>query len=240
MLWNWSNIWHFFTFQALPYIVITVLILGSILRWILAPYTWKTQSSELLGSKTSLWWGANLFHFGVIMLFIGHVFGLFTPVWFLDAIGLTPPVHQMTEVIAGGIAAAMTITGLIILLCRRTFNSRIRISSRVSDWIVDWLLIIVLCLGIGSLIYGAIYDQSGAKLVVLGNWAKSLMDFNPDAWRIMEQAPTWEKFHIVCGLLVFLIVPFTRLVHIWSGFFSPLYLFRDRQIMRRGGKIYND
>lgn len=70
--------WHFLIFGVLPYVVIAVLVLGSLARFVLAPYSWKSQSSEILDKK-DIFWGANLFHIGVIFLFCGHCFGLFTP-----------------------------------------------------------------------------------------------------------------------------------------------------------------
>lgn len=238
MVWNWSDIWHFLVFQATPYAIISILIVASILRWVLAPYSWKTQSSQILGSGGSLFVGANLFHFGVVLLFCGHFFGLFTPKEWLDAIGLTPPIHQMTEVIMGGFAATLSIIGILILACRRWFNSRVRRSSRMSDHLVLIVLIFTLIFGLTSLLDGFFDDPSGVELVTFGNWAKALVTFQPDAWKNMVAAPIWQKIHISLGLLVFLLVPFTRLVHIWSGFFSPTYLIRPHQIMRTSEKTY--
>lgn len=86
---NFTLVWHFLIFGVLPYVVIAVLVVGSLLRFILAPYSWKSQSSEILDKK-DLFWGANLFHIGVIFLFCGHCFGLFTPTAWLNAVGLTP------------------------------------------------------------------------------------------------------------------------------------------------------
>lgn len=93
--------WHFLIFGVLPYVVIAVLVLGSLARFVLAPYSWKSQSSEILDKK-DIFWGANLFHIGVIFLFCGHCFGLFTPTEWLNAAGLTPRLHQMMEIICGG------------------------------------------------------------------------------------------------------------------------------------------
>lgn len=97
---NFTLVWHFLIFGVLPYVVIAVLVVGSLLRFILAPYSWKSQSSEILDKK-DLFWGANLFHIGVIFLFFGHCFGLFTPTAWLNAVGLTPRLHQWMEIIAG-------------------------------------------------------------------------------------------------------------------------------------------
>ena len=122
---NFTLVWHFLIFGVLPYVVIAVLVVGSLLRFILAPYSWKSQSSEILDKK-DLFWGANLFHIGVIFLFCGHCFGLFTPTAWLNAVGLTPRLHQWMEIIAGGASAALAIAGLLLLTWRRPIQRSVR------------------------------------------------------------------------------------------------------------------
>lgn len=232
---NWTLIWHYLIFGVLPYVVMAVLVVGSIARFVLAPYSWKSQSSEIL-DKRGLTLGANLFHLGVIFLFCGHCFGLFTPTWLLNDIGLTPRIHQMLEIIAGGLSALVAITGLLILTCRRLFNERVRTSSRPSDFLVLFLLIAVIVLGICCVINSYEYDRSGATIILFGEWVRGLFTFDPNAWQLILQVPDWQKWHIFTGLMIFLIVPFTRLIHIWSGYFTPFYLLRPHQIMRTNGK----
>lgn len=232
---NWTLTWHFLIYQVLPYVVIAVLIVGSLARYIVAPYSWKSQSSEIL-DKSSLNWGANLFHIGVIFLLGGHIIGLYTPSALLEASGITPRMHQMLEIIMGGISATIAISGLIILTGRRLFNPRVRISSRKSDFLVLFILLAVILFGIASIINSYEYDRSGATLILFRDWASGIFTFDPNAWKNLLYVPCWQKWHIFIGLLVFLIVPFTRLVHAWSGYFTPLYLMRPHQIMRANGK----
>ena len=234
-MYSWTLIWHFLIFGVLPYVVIAVLILGSLARYILAPYSWKSQSSEILDKK-QLTWGANLFHIGVIFLFCGHCFGLFTPTQWLNAIGLTPRIHQMLEIIAGGISALLAITGLFLLTWRRISDDRVRAASRPSDFLVLFMLIAVVILGICCVVNSYEYDRSGATIILFGEWVRGLFTFDPTAWQKILDVPDWQKWHIFFGLMIFLIVPFTRLVHIWSGYFTPLYLLRPHQIMRANGK----
>lgn len=232
---SFTLVWHFAIFGVLPYIVAAVLICGSLARWILAPYTWKSQSSEIL-DKGSLTWGANIFHIGVIFLFFGHCMGLFTPTYVLDAVGLTPRLHQDLEIVAGGISCILAMIGILILFARRLFNERVRISSRKSDFLVLTILLVVLLLGAACVIDSALYDRSGATIIYLGEWFRGLWTFDPNAWKLMLNVPDWQKWHIFVGLIVFLIVPFTRLIHIWSGYATPFFLLRPHQIMRINGK----
>lgn len=222
---------HFLIYGALPYIVMAVLFVGSIGRFILAPYTWKSQSSQIL-DRHEIMWGANLFHIGVIFLFCGHCAGLFTPPEVLDAFGLTPPIHQMVEIFTGGFFAILALIGIGMLIARRLGNPRVRISSRSSDFLVLALILLVLALGVCCIINAYFTDRSGKDIVIFGEWVRGLFTFNPSAWTLMLDVPIWQKLHIFVGLLIFLVVPFTRLIHIWSGYLSPLYLIRPPQIMR--------
>lgn len=227
---------HFLVFGVLPYVVIAVLVVGSLARWILAPYSWKSQSSEILDKK-DLWWGANLFHIGVILLFCGHCFGLFTPTQWLNAVGLTPRLHQWMEIIAGGFSAFLAVLGLVILTWRRLTNERVREASRPSDFWVLFMLLLVVILGICCVVNSYFTDRSGATIVLFGQWVRGLFTFDYEAWQKILVVPQWQKWHIFFGLVVFLMVPFTRLVHVWSGYLTPFYLFRSHQIMRANSKV---
>lgn len=232
---NFTLVWHFLIFGVLPYVVIAVLVVGSLLRFILAPYSWKSQSSEILDKK-DLFWGANLFHIGVIFLFCGHCFGLFTPTAWLNAVGLTPRLHQWMEIIAGGASAALAIAGLLLLTWRRLSNERVRTASRPSDFWVLFLLLAVIILGICCVVNSYFTDRSDATIILFGEWVRGLFTFDYEAWQKILLVPDWQKWHIFVGLIIFLIVPFTRLVHIWSGYLSVFYLVRPHQIMRANGK----
>ena len=232
---NFTLVWHFLIFGVLPYVVIAVLVVGSLLRFILAPYSWKSQSSEILDKK-DLFWGANLFHIGVIFLFCGHCFGLFTPTAWLNAVGLTPRLHQWMEIIAGGASAALAVAGLLLLTWRRLSNGRVRTASRPSDFWVLFLLLAVIILGICCVVNSYFTDRSGATIILFGEWVRGLFTFDYEAWQKILLVPDWQKWHIFVGLIIFLIVPFTRLVHIWSGHLSVFYLVRPHQIMRANGK----
>ncbi len=109
-------------------------------------------------------------------------------------------------------------------------------SSRPSDFLVLFLLIAVIVLGICCVINSYEYDRSGATIILFGEWVRGLFTFDPNAWQLILQVPDWQKWHIFTGLMIFLIVPFTRLIHIWSGYFTPFYLLRPHQIMRTNGK----
>lgn len=230
-----TNFLYFVVYQVFPYVVITVWLVGSFIRVLTHPYTVKSQSSELLGSKKEINWGARLFHAGVIFLLFGHLFGLFVPKDWLTAFGITPHMNQMFEVVAGGICAVLCIVGIALMIVRRASNPRIRKTSRPSDWLVLVLIAAVLIMGATSVINAFIFDQSGEGLFDFVNWAIALVTLQPDAYTYLIDAATPQKIHIFIGLCIFLVVPFTRLIHIWSGYASPIYLLRNMQKMRMNG-----
>lgn len=230
-----THFFYFVVYQVFPYVVITVWLVGSFIRFLTHPYTVKSQSSELLGGKKEINWGARLFHAGVIFLLFGHLFGLFVPKEWLELVGITPAANQMLEIVAGGICAILCLSGIALMIWRRASNSRIRKTSRPSDWLVLVLIAAVLIMGATCVINAIMFDLSGEGLFDFVNWAIALVTFQPDAYTHLIDAATPQKIHIFIGLCIFLVVPFTRLIHIWSGYASPIYLLRNMQKMRMNG-----
>lgn len=220
---------HQFLFGWFPYIAVTILIFGSILRFDGAQYSWRSESSQFLRRKQMML-GSNLFHLGMLVLLIGHLVGLMTPIWVIDAVGISHEFKQIAAMTVGGIAGVSGLIGATLLLHRRLFEPRIRHTSSIGDITVLVLLWVQLILGVGTLWWSA-HDLSGVEMVNLMNWAHGLSVFNPDAPTWLIGAPLIFKVHIVLGLIIIFISPFTRLVHVWS---APIwFLFRPGyQIVR--------
>lgn len=220
---------HQFLFGWFPYIAVTVLIFGSILRFDAAQYSWRSESSQFLRRKQMML-GSNLFHMGMLVLLVGHLVGLMTPIWVIDAVGISHEFKQVTAMSVGGIAGVAGLIGASLLLHRRLFDSRIRYTSSIGDITVLVLLWVQLILGVGT-VWWSWNDLNGEEMVRLMNWAHGLSIFNPDAPGYLIGAPLIFKAHIVLGLIIIFISPFTRLVHVWS---APVwFLFRPGyQIVR--------
>lgn len=237
---DFVHLFYFIVYQVFPYVVITVWLVGSFIRFLTHPYTVKSQSSELLGGKKEINWGARFFHAGVIFLLFGHLFGLFVPKDVLTFFGITPHANQLLEIVAGGACAILCLIGITLMIVRRASNPRIRKTSRPSDWLVLVLIGAVLIMGTASVIDAILFDMSGEGLFDFVNWAIALVTFQPDAYTYLIDAATPQKIHIFIGLCIFLVVPFTRLIHIWSGYASPIYLLRNMQKMRMNGAPMGD
>lgn len=219
-----------------PYLAVTVLIVGSIVRFDKAQYSWRSQSSQFLRRKQMMI-GSNLFHLGILALLGGHFVGLLTPIGVFDFFGVDHGFKQMLALVVGGIAGVASFVGASLLLHRRLFDPRIRRSSSRMDILVLLLLWFQLTLGLATT-WWTMKHLDGSEMVLFMGWANGLLTFNPAAADLIIDSFWVYKLHIVVGLTILLITPFTRLVHVWS---IPLFflvrpgyqLVRSRGAVRR-------
>jgi nitrate reductase gamma subunit len=218
-----------FLFGIYPYLCLAVLLIGSLIRFDREPYTWKSDSSQML-RKGQLRLGSNLFHYGVIIVILGHFVGFLAPHWAVDW-ALSPTGHQLLAMVVGGIAGLIAIIGLTILLHRRLADPRIRLNSRKWDIAVAMMLWLQLTLGLLTVPLSA-FHMDGTLFEVLTSYVKGIVTLNGSASSLMEGVPLVYKLHVLLGFTIFLISPFTRMIHIWSGAGALAYLFRPYQIVR--------
>ena len=219
---------HSFLFSVYPYICLAVFLMGSLARFDRDQYTWKSDSSQLLRAG-QLRWGSNLFHVGILFLLFGHTVGLLTPHWMYEPF-ISAGQKQVFAVISGGTAGLVCFVGLSLLLHRRLFDPRIRLTSHRTDLAILIILWVQLALGLVTLPY-SLHHSDGGTMLVLADWAQRILTFRPDASLLV--AIDWPfKVHMVLGMTIFLLFPFSRLVHVWSGLASVTYLFRPYQVVR--------
>lgn len=205
---------HNFLFGIYPYIALTILIVGSIARYETDPFTWKSSSSQLLRRK-QLILGSVLFHVGVLVIFFGHLVGLLTPIWVFDALGISHGAKQVLAVVAGGIAGVMALVGGGILFHRRWFDPRIRKTSSFADIGILALLLAQLVLGIGT-IFVSLQHLDGHEMTKFMSWAQGIFTFQAGAADHIAGVALVFKLHLFLGLTIFVLFPFTRLVHMLS------------------------
>jgi nitrate reductase gamma subunit len=221
---------HQFAFGIYPYIALGIFLLGSLIRFDREQYTWKSDSSQLL-HRGSLRAGNILFHIGIIGLFFGHAAGLLTPVWVWDTLGVSHGAKQMVAMLAGGIMGGMCLAGILILLVRRFTNDRLLAVTTFKDKLVMLWILATLLLGLSSIVASASHTD-GHMMVQLMQWAQHIVTFRGDAAQFILDAPLVFKLHLLMGMSLFAIFPFTRLVHVWSGFGAVAYLGRAYQLVR--------
>lgn len=225
---NLSPAWNDFLFGVYPYLCLAVLLLGSLIRFDREPYSWKSDSSQIL-HRGELRLGSDLFHYGVLVVVLGHFVGFLMPetlvLWLMS-----PTQHQLLAMVVGGVAGVVALIGISILLHRRLAHRRIRGNSRKWDIAIVIMLWLQLALGVLTVPYSA-QDMSGAHFEVLVHYVQSIVTFTPDPG-VLRGVPWVYHLHILLGFTIFLVSPFTRMVHIWSGVASVAYLFRPYQLVR--------
>jgi len=216
-------------FGYYPYVAISVFFIGSLARYDRDQYTWRTGSSQFLRAD-ELRLGSNLFHIGILLLFVGHFVGLLTPPEVYHALGLSTSAKQILAVIAGGVFGGVCLKGIIILIRRRLTDPRIRATSSRMDIFILLLIGVQLALGLLTLPI-SLYHYDGANMLLLGEWAQRIVTFRSGAADQVSEIGIIFKLHLFLGQTLFLVFPFSRLVHVWS---VPLgYITRPYQVVRR-------
>jgi nitrate reductase gamma subunit len=225
-----DDYFHQFLFGIYPYICLAVLLLGSLIRFDREQYTWKSDTSQLL-RHGQLRLGSNLFHWGVLVVVMGHFVGFLAPHWmvapFLSATG-----HQLVAMVAGGVSGFVAIIGLTILIHRRLTDARIRHNSRTWDILIVLMLWVQLALGLGTVAL-SMRHMDGVLFEQLTDYVKGVVTFRPGVAGLLVGVPLTYQVHIALGFTIFLVSPFTRMVHIWSGIASIAYLIRPYQLVRK-------
>ncbi len=223
---------HWVLFQVYPYIAAVVCVVGCLLRLDREPFTVRSKSSQFLGYDRTFLIGINLFHIGILAILGGHFVGLLTPHWLYTAFGLSAQLKQLIAMVVGGFFGALCLIGLIILLTRRTNHPHVRRTSSFADIALLVMLLAQLLLGLGTIPVSAQHPD-GSSMLALAIWAQSIVFLQPNAAAYVQPEALIFKVHIVLGLTLILITPFTRLIHVVA---LPLgYVLRRYQLVRKRG-----
>jgi nitrate reductase gamma subunit len=222
-------------FGIYPYVCLSVFFIGSWMRFDREQYGWTSASSQLL-STAGMRLSSNLFHIGVIGIFFGHLVGLLAPYAIWGTIGLSSLGKQNIAMYGGGFLGILCLIGGGMLLWRRMTNARVRATSRKSDIFILFWVLITLLFGLATTFTTAHHAAQGSAdtMMALAQWAKSIVLFSPKP-ELVGSVEMVFRAHLAFGLTLFLLFPFTRLVHIWS--FPLGYLARSYQIVRTKRRI---
>ena len=223
---NWLQI---FLFGVYPYIALAIAIVGTWVRFDLSQYSWKSSSSQMLRKK-NMRWASNLFHVGIIIVLLGHLFGLLTPHILYDRF-ISAGNKQILAVVVGGIAGVFCWIGLVMLMWRRSTDDRISNTSKFSDKMILVILFVQLTLGLAT-IFTSAQHLDGLTMLNYAGWAQDITLLRPiQAAARIEQADLIYQLHMALGITLIMIFPFTRLIHIIS---APIWYFGRRyQIVRQ-------
>jgi nitrate reductase gamma subunit len=179
-------------------------------------------------------WGSNLFHVGILVIFFGHFVGLLTPIRVFDAVGISHTAKQWMAIVIGGVAGLACLVGITLLTHRRLFDPRIRATSSFGDIAILLILFAQLLLGLATIPI-SLGHLDGHEMVKFMNWAQGILLLRPDSWTLVADAHPIFKAHLFLGMTIFLLFPFTRLVHVFS---APIWYLgrRGYQIVRSSGR----
>lgn len=220
---------NFLLFGVYPYIAGTIFLLGSALRYEREQDGWGAYSTQLLASRRYMLWASNLWHIGVLIIFAGHFVGMLTS--FFEWLGVPPLAHQWIAFVTGTTFGIIAMLGGVMLLLRRVLNPRVRATGRFSDLFILLWLLVTLILGLGTQIQTVrdLLHGNVANMDIFRRYLQGLVMLRPDP-ALIRGVPLIYKIHMFFGMTVFLLFPFTRLVHIWT---VPLnYIGRRYQIIR--------
>lgn len=216
-------------FGLYPYIALVVFIVGSMLRYDREQYTWKTGSSQMLDTK-GIKKGSMAFHIGIIAVLAGHFVGLLTPHEVWHVLGVSAATKQLIAMGAGGFFGLICLYGITVLLKRRLTNPRVRATSSTMDILILVLIYIQLVLGLLSILF-SFSHLDGSEMLKMMSWAQNIVTLDPaEASASLASVGLIYKLHILLGMTLFVLFPFSRLVHIWSV--PARYIRRPYQIVR--------
>lgn len=223
---------------VLPYVVFTLLVVGLVWRYKTDQYGWTSRSSQW-NEPAILRWASPLFHFGVLFVFLGHVLGLAVPKSFTSAVGISEHAYHLVATIPGTIAGLMTVVGLVALVYRRVVVKSVRVATTRMDIVTYVMLSVPVALGaVATVVNQVLGGHDGYDYrETISVWFRSIFYLQP---QLMVDVPLTFKLHVVAGLLLLGLWPFTRLVHAVSvpvGYIArPPVVYRARDGRREAAR----
>lgn len=194
----------------LPYIALGVFFSGFIYRVYRRNNTIQATSSQFVSNDRGILWGSVLFHFAIIMVFFGHIFGLLVPEWAYNWL-MSNETKRMLAIILGSLSGTVALVGVTMLTIRRFTNKRVRATGKIQDYMIVSLLLLQIALGLWGTY---ITTQSPLEdYLAMDHWAQGVAIFEPEPWRYIADQSVIYKLHIINGFLIFIIFPFTKLMH---------------------------
>ncbi|HET9142337.1 respiratory nitrate reductase subunit gamma [Actinophytocola sp.] len=216
---------------AIPYAAIAIFVVGHIWRYRYDKFGWTTRSSQLYENRL-LRLGSPLFHFGILLVALGHVGGLLIPESWTEAVGISETAYHAVAVTLGVFAGFCTLAGAAILIYRRRTVGPVFSATTRNDKIMYVLLVGTIVLGLGTTVLGNLTDNPHNYRETVSPWFRSIFTFQPEP-ELMTRAPIGFQLHALSAWVLFAFWPFSRLVHVFSlplGYLTrPYIVYRSRE-----------
>lgn len=216
-----------------PYVCIAIFIGGHIWRYRYDKFGWTTRSSQLY-ERRLLRIGSPLFHYGILLVLLGHIGGILIPETATKSLGISEHAYHLAAVTLGTVSGLMTVVGMAILIYRRRTTGPVFSATTTNDKIMYVLLATTIVLGLATTVLGNAAAHAHDYRLDVAPWFRSILYFHPDTDLIVA-APIGFQLHALSAWLLFAFWPFSRLVHVFS---APVgYLTRPYIVYRSRGAI---
>jgi nitrate reductase gamma subunit len=211
-------------FIVLPYLAVSIFLLGTIMRYRKAPFTYSSFSSQFLENRMHFW-GLVPFHYGIVIVLVGHIVAFLIPNQILA--WNSQPLRLYVLEVSALLFGLLALVGLCGAILRRILFSKVRTVTTRMDWFVFCLLLVQLSSGL----YTAVFHPWGSSwfAAAVAPYLWSLVKLNPNLGFITAM-PLVVKFHIVMAYTLIGVTPFTRLVHVLVA--PTPYFWRRNQVVR--------
>jgi nitrate reductase gamma subunit len=221
-----------FLWVVVPYVCIAVFIGGHIWRYRYDKFGWTTRSSQLY-ERRLLRIGSPLFHFGILLVILGHVVGILVPESATRSLGVSEHVYHISAVVLGTVSGFMTVAGMVILIYRRRTTGPVFSATTTNDKVMYGLLALTIGLGLATTVLGNAAGAAHDYRLDVAPWFRSVFYFDPHTSLIVA-APIGFELHALSAWLLFAFWPFSRLVHVFSapvGYLTrPYIVYRSRDV----------
>ncbi len=228
---NAQHAWQVAAFVILPYVALTVFVVGHVWRYRFDRFGWTSRSSQLYERRLLLI-GAPLFHYGTLLAILGHATGLLVPKSWTTALGVPESAYSAFSKVAGTTAAVLVVIGLAVLTVRRARSDRVRAATSRIDWLAIGLLWAMIGLGVGVTVGYNVLGPGYDYRETVSLWMRGIFTLSPSVSDI-SAAPWIFQVHATMAWLFLALFPFTRFVHFWSApvwyLTRPFVLYRRRR-----------
>jgi nitrate reductase gamma subunit len=213
-----------------PYLAIAVFVLGHVWRYRYDKFGWTTRSSQLYESRL-LRLGSPLFHFGILLVAAGHIFGILVPETVTRAVGISETTYHAAAVVLGSVSGVMTVAGMAILIYRRRVTGPVFSATTRNDKAMYLLLAATILAGLATTVLGNLLGHPYDYRLSVAPYFRSIFYLHPDV-SLITAAPVGFQIHVMLAWVLFAAWPFTRLVHVFSapvGYLTrPYIVYRSR------------
>lgn len=209
-----------FLFGVLPYLAVAVAVAGAFRRFGALRATVTTGSSQLLEDGL-LHWGSVPWHGAILAVLLLHLLAVLFPGAVSTLLGAP---LRLLVVEATGLALGLTALAGLLVLCVR------RAGLRAATGWLDWLVLALLLLQVGTGVYTALTARWGYAWFtgVATPWLASLALLAPRPDLLAPMPPLFQA-HALNAFLLLALVPYTRLAH---ALVAPIaYLWRAPQLV---------